>query len=48
MTFTAISALIEARPTPTPAQYDAARRVLAEHAPDLMDAIFGDNNKENN
>lgn len=47
MTFTEANALIESRPTPTLAQHDAARRVLAERAPDLMDAIFGADNKEN-
>lgn len=40
--FAQVSGVIEARPTPTPEQHEAARRYVAEHAPDLMDAIFGE------
>ena len=32
---------IEARPTPTPEQYEAARRCLLSNAPALYDYVFG-------
>lgn len=36
-----LAQVIEARPEPTPAQYEAARRYTLAHAPDLLEAIFG-------
>lgn len=46
MTFAQVSELIEARPVPTPEQHMAARRYVTRNAPDLLAAIFGDNNQE--
>lgn len=47
MTFAAASEQIEARPTPTPEQHNAARRYVTRNAPDLLAVIFGDTNQEN-
>lgn len=41
MTIDAYKHQIEARPTPTPGQYDLARAYVLKHAPDLYDYLFG-------
>lgn len=41
MTIDAYKHQIEARPTPTREQYDAARAYMVKHAPDLYDYLFG-------
>lgn len=42
MNITQINHQIEARPTPTVEQWDAARRCLLNNAPDLYDYLFGE------
>lgn len=42
MNLTATNAAINARPAPTPEQYANARAYVTAHAPDLVEAIFGE------
>lgn len=46
MTLDELTNVIEARPTPTPQQWDAARRYVTTHAPDLIAVIFGQDGDE--